>query len=205
MPGFATSHLLTPSHAISHLLAPSRAFSRHHSHLLAHYHAISQVIPGYGHAVLRKTDPRYTCQRDFALKHLPEDELFHVVNTVYEVMPGVLTEHGKTKNPYPNVDSHSGVLLKHYGLTEYDDSTPSSSYLPYVCPPHLTALGATWQVRLLHRPLWGGPRVRCPRPALLGPRPLAPPRAAQVGDVQVAQGFHREEPGGPPVGFTTYT
>ena len=79
-----------------------------------------KVIPGYGHAVLRKTDPRYTCQRDFALKHLPDDELFKVVNTVYEVMPGVLTEHGKTKNPYPNVDSHSGVLLKHYGLAEYD-------------------------------------------------------------------------------------
>ena len=79
-----------------------------------------KVIPGYGHAVLRKTDPRYTCQRDFALKHLPDDELFHVVNTVYEVMPDVLTEHGKTKNPYPNVDSHSGVLLKYYGLEQYD-------------------------------------------------------------------------------------
>ena len=79
-----------------------------------------KVIPGYGHAVLRKTDPRYTCQREFALKHLPDDPLFHVVNTVYEVMPGVLTEHGKTKNPYPNVDSHSGVLLKHYGLNQYD-------------------------------------------------------------------------------------
>jgi len=79
-----------------------------------------KVIPGYGHAVLRKTDPRYTSQRDFALKHLPEDELFKVVNTVYEVMPTVLTEHGKTKNPYPNVDSHSGVLLKYYGLTQYD-------------------------------------------------------------------------------------
>merc|ERR1719421_1428235 len=79
-----------------------------------------KVIPGYGHAVLRKTDPRYTCQRDCALKHLPEDKLFKVVNTVYEVMPGVLTEHGKTKNPYPNVDSHSGVLLKYYGLTQYD-------------------------------------------------------------------------------------
>ena len=59
-------------------------------------------------------------QREFALKHMPDDELFHLVNTVYEVMPGVLTEHGKTKNPYPNVDSHSGVLLKHYGLTQYD-------------------------------------------------------------------------------------
>jgi len=70
-----------------------------------------KVIPGYGHAVLRKTDPRYTCQREFALKHMPDYELFKLVDTIYEVMPGVLTEHGKTKNPYPNVDSHSGVLL----------------------------------------------------------------------------------------------
>jgi citrate synthase len=79
-----------------------------------------KVIPGYGHAVLRKTDPRYTSQREFALKHLPDDPLFKLVNTVYEVMPGVLTKHGKTKNPYPNVDSHSGVLLKYYGFNEYD-------------------------------------------------------------------------------------
>ena len=79
-----------------------------------------RVIPGYGHAVLRKTDPRYSAQRDFALKHLPNDELFHIVSTIYEVMPGVLTEHGKTANPWPNVDSHSGVLLVHYGLTEQD-------------------------------------------------------------------------------------
>ena len=78
-----------------------------------------KVIPGYGHAVLRKTDPRYTCQREFALKHLPNDELFKIVSTVYEVMPGILTEHGKTKNPYPNVDSHSGVLLWHYGFTQF--------------------------------------------------------------------------------------
>lgn len=78
-----------------------------------------KVIPGYGHAVLRKTDPRYTCQRDFAMKYMPNDPLFKIVNTIYEVMPGVLTEHGKTKNPYPNVDSHSGVLLWHYGFKDY--------------------------------------------------------------------------------------
>lgn len=78
------------------------------------------VIPGFGHAVLRKTDPRYTCQREYALKHMPDDELFHLVSTIYEVMPGVLTEHGKTKNPWPNVDAHSGCLLTHYGLREYD-------------------------------------------------------------------------------------
>lgn len=77
-----------------------------------------KVIPGYGHAVLRKTDPRYTCQREFGLKYMPNDELFRIVDTIYQVMPGVLTEHGKTKNPYPNVDSHSGVLLQYYGLTQ---------------------------------------------------------------------------------------
>jgi len=78
-----------------------------------------KVIPGYGHAVLRKTDPRYTCQREFALKHMPDDELFKVVDTIYSVMPDILKEHGKVANPYPNVDSHSGVLLWHYGFTQY--------------------------------------------------------------------------------------
>lgn len=79
-----------------------------------------QVIPGYGHAVLRKTDPRYTAQREFALKHLPNDPLFHLVAKLYEIVPGVLTQHGKTANPWPNVDSHSGVLLRHFGITEFD-------------------------------------------------------------------------------------
>jgi citrate synthase len=77
-----------------------------------------RVVPGYGHAVLRKTDPRYSCQREFCMKHFPQDELFLLVNTIYEIMPGILTEHGKTKNPYPNVDAHSGVLLQYYGLKE---------------------------------------------------------------------------------------
>lgn len=77
-----------------------------------------QVVPGFGHAVLRKTDPRYVSQREFALKHLTNDPLFKLVSLIYEVVPGVLTEHGKTKNPWPNVDAHSGVLLQYYGLTE---------------------------------------------------------------------------------------
>lgn len=79
-----------------------------------------QVIPGYGHAVLRKTDPRYTAQREFALKHLPDDEIFKVVSMIYEVAPDILLEQGKAKNPWPNVDAHSGCLLVHYGMTEYD-------------------------------------------------------------------------------------
>lgn len=79
-----------------------------------------QVIPGYGHAVLRKTDPRYTAQREFCLKHMPEDPLFKLVSMIFEVAPGVLMEHGKAKNPWPNVDSHSGVIQWHYGLREWD-------------------------------------------------------------------------------------
>jgi len=79
-----------------------------------------RVIPGFGHAVLRKTDPRYTAQREFALKHLPDDPLFKFIGQIYKIVPGILTEHGKTKNPWPNVDAHSGVLLKYYGLNEYD-------------------------------------------------------------------------------------
>jgi citrate synthase len=79
-----------------------------------------QVIPGYGHAVLRKTDPRYTAQNEYAKKHLPNDPLFQLVNMIYKVAPGVLTEHGKTKNPWPNVDAHSGVIQWHYGVREWD-------------------------------------------------------------------------------------
>jgi len=79
-----------------------------------------KVVPGYGHAVLRKTDPRYVAQREFAQKHLPDDDIFKVVSAVYEVAPDILTKHGKTKNPWPNVDAHSGCLLWHYGVTEYD-------------------------------------------------------------------------------------
>lgn len=71
-----------------------------------------QVVPGYGHAVLRKTDPRYTCQREFALKHLPKDPLFKLVSQVFDVVPPVLNDLGKVKNPWPNVDAHSGVLLQ---------------------------------------------------------------------------------------------
>lgn len=69
-----------------------------------------QVVPGYGHAVLRKTDPRYVSQREFALRKLPDDPMFKLVSQVYKIAPGVLTEHGKTKNPYPNVDAVSAFI-----------------------------------------------------------------------------------------------
>lgn len=79
-----------------------------------------QVIPGFGHAVLRKTDPRYQTQREFCLKHLPNDPIFEYVNMLYKVTPPILEEQGKAKNPWPNVDAQSGVIQWHYGLKEYD-------------------------------------------------------------------------------------
>lgn len=78
-----------------------------------------QVIPGYGHAVLRKTDPRYMAQREFCQKNLPDYPLFKVVSQIFKVAPGVLMEHGKAKNPWPNVDAQSGVIQWYYGVKEY--------------------------------------------------------------------------------------
>lgn len=79
-----------------------------------------QVIPGYGHAVLRKTDPRYSVQREFSLKHLKDDPLFQYVDLLYKVVPPILKEQGKAKNPWPNLDAQTGVIQWHYGVTEYD-------------------------------------------------------------------------------------
>jgi len=78
------------------------------------------VIPGFGHAVLRKTDPRYQSQREFCQKHLPNDRLFKYVDMLYKVVPPILVEQGKAKNPWPNVDAQSGVIQWFYGLREYD-------------------------------------------------------------------------------------
>ncbi|MBN2668948.1 MAG: citrate (Si)-synthase [Bacteroidales bacterium] len=79
-----------------------------------------QVIPGFGHAVLRKTDPRYQSQREFCEKHLPNDKIFKYVDMLYRVVPDILLAHGKAKNPWPNVDAQSGVIQWFYGITEYD-------------------------------------------------------------------------------------
>lgn len=79
-----------------------------------------QVIPGYGHAVLRKPDPRFTAQFEFAKKHMPDDNIFRLAEVVNEVIPGVLKEQGKAKNPWANVDAISGTLQYHYGIKEFD-------------------------------------------------------------------------------------
>jgi citrate synthase len=79
-----------------------------------------KVIPGYGHAVLRVTDPRYTAQMEFAKARFPEDDLIRLADLVYDVVPIVLKEQGKAKNPAPNVDAISGTLQYYYGVREFD-------------------------------------------------------------------------------------
>ena len=82
--------------------------------------AEGKVVPGYGHAVLRKTDPRFTAQMEFGKKHMPDDALVQTVWRIYETVPDILNSLGKVKNPWPNVDAHSGALLVHYGMVEYE-------------------------------------------------------------------------------------
>lgn len=81
--------------------------------------AKGQVIPGYGHAVLRQPDPRFMAQMHFAKEYIKDSNVVEVVWKCFDVVPKVLQELGKVKNPWPNVDAHSGALLVHYGLDQY--------------------------------------------------------------------------------------
>jgi len=80
-----------------------------------------RVVPGYGHGVLRSPDPRFIALQEFCDKRpeLLASPTIQLVKQTYEVAPGVLAEHGKTKNPWPNVDAASGCVLYHYGLTQF--------------------------------------------------------------------------------------
>jgi citrate synthase len=79
-----------------------------------------KVIPGYGHAVLRVPDPRFTAQMEFAKKRFPQDDLVRLADLVFDVVPTVLREQGKAKNPAPNVDAISGTLQYYYGVRDID-------------------------------------------------------------------------------------
>jgi citrate synthase len=82
--------------------------------------AEGKVVPGYGHAVLRQTDPRFAAQMEFGKTYMREDKLCRTVWKIYEVVPPILESLGKVKNPWPNVDAHSGALLVHFGMKEYE-------------------------------------------------------------------------------------
>ncbi len=78
-----------------------------------------QVVPGYGHAVLRATDPRFTALHEFGKAHCADNPVFQTVDLMFNVVPDILKEQGKAQDPYPNVDAVSGSLLYHYGIREF--------------------------------------------------------------------------------------
>ncbi|MCZ6765321.1 MAG: citrate (Si)-synthase [bacterium] len=76
------------------------------------------VIPGYGHAVLRGQDPRYLAILAFGEKNCSRDDVFKTVIHMSRVIPSILMDQGKVKNPWPNVDAINGALFRHFGITE---------------------------------------------------------------------------------------
>jgi len=79
-----------------------------------------KIIPGFGHAVLKVTDPRYLAFRDFVDKYKLDSDIFRLIKLLYKVVPEVLSARGKVRDPYPNVDGHSGAMLYHYNIKETD-------------------------------------------------------------------------------------
>lgn len=79
-----------------------------------------KVIPGYGHAVLRKPDPRFIAQKKFAEEYIKDSDYIDIVWQLFELVPPILASLGKVKNPWPNVDAHSGAILVHYGMKRYE-------------------------------------------------------------------------------------
>lgn len=78
-----------------------------------------QVIPGYGHAVLRQPDPRFLAQKVFAEEYIQDSDIINIIWQLFDLVPDMLKGLGKVKNPWPNVDAHSGSILVHYGMQEY--------------------------------------------------------------------------------------
>lgn len=107
-----------------------------------------KVVPGYGHAVLRITDPRFAAFLEWGKQHIAQDEVFQIVERVFNTVPGVLQQVQKIKDPWPNVDAGSGALLYHFGLTEFDYYTVlfSVSRALGVCAQAVVARAMGWPI-----------------------------------------------------------
>lgn len=88
--------------------------------------AQGQVVPGYGHALLRQVDPRLGPVVNFMLNSslLREGnsegrgrELLTLILRASTVVPEVLKQEApKIKNPEPNIDSLSGSVAHAFGV-----------------------------------------------------------------------------------------
>jgi citrate synthase len=116
-------HGLANQEALSWLLSVRKHFGGVPSREQLHQYSWDSlnggnVIPGYGHAVLRVPDPRFIALLQFAKERFPKDELVQLADLVYDVVPQVLKEQGKSKDPAPNLDAISGTLQHYYGIRE---------------------------------------------------------------------------------------
>jgi citrate synthase len=109
-----------------------------------------RVVPGHGHAVLRGVDPRFSVMLEFGTKHFGGDPVFETVERMSRVVPRVLKEHGKAKNPYPNVDFGMGTVWHHFGITETD----------YYTVPFAISLAMGMLAQLVINRALGSPIVR---------------------------------------------
>ncbi len=82
--------------------------------------ASGRVIPGFGHAVLRLQDPRFEILSSRASALFAGEPLFLLARQVYQAGTQVLVEHGRARNPYPNVDAITGVVLNLSGIRELE-------------------------------------------------------------------------------------
>ena len=77
-----------------------------------------QVVPGFGHAVLRAEDPRARCLYALGQDVCPDDPLFRCALAMRTAVPAALQKFPKIKNPYPNVDASTGSILQAVGFKD---------------------------------------------------------------------------------------
>lgn len=72
-----------------------------------------RVIPGYGHGVLRKPDPRFEALMDFAAARpeIANDPVFKLVKKNSEIAPTVLTEHGKVNSKFLPISAFANTYI----------------------------------------------------------------------------------------------
>ena len=85
-------------------------------HLIRQKLSNKQVVYGFGHAVLRVEDPRYTLFYEYAKKHFPDHPLIKIAFLLREQGTKVLKENPKISNPYPNIDAITGSVLMAAGF-----------------------------------------------------------------------------------------
>jgi citrate synthase len=75
-----------------------------------------ELIPGFGHAVLRIEDPRAMIFYQFAEKHYKNHPLVKTALLLREEASACLAQNPKISDPHPNVDAISGTLLMAAGF-----------------------------------------------------------------------------------------